>query len=392
MMPCVGVSFTFRHGLHVASLWILSLLVLRGSATAELLTIEATGSLEEIQVHPSSRLIRKEKRRGVAVLSGAAPPLPKPKDHPDHKARAQMPKADTSDDSAKGSTNFKSFCEGDGFTHEWADEFNGADLDTNVWRVIDSDGRATGPQTSVVAPLGVVACRTARCRKDNVRVKDGKLHLLSERSASNASNSTEFFTGAVTTKGQKTWEDSPAYRMCISAKLPGSPGAAGKGIWPAHWMLPDNGYSQSCLDEGEMDIMEMVNSEGRSYSTFHWMSSYPKKKCADFVTFHKSVHSLTKLPASWNSDFHEYAVERSPHHIAFAVDGKVVQNISASKIGTELSHTPFFLILNTAIGGAWPGEPNKQTQLPVEHVIDYVRLTRQRLAAFAPASGATPLL
>jgi len=299
-------------------------------------------------------------------------------------ARAAKSEADES-----SSANFQSFCEGNGFNVEWADEFNRPDLDPEVWHVVNSEGRAAGPQTSVVAGLEVTACRTAHCRQDNVRVKDGKLHLLSERSSEDAS---KFFTGAVTTKGQKAWADSPSYRMCVSAKLPGSPGASGKGIWPAHWMLPDNGISESCLDEGEMDIMEMINSDGGSYSTFHWMSSYPQKKCADFDTFHKSAHALTRMPATWNSHFHEYALERSPHHLAFAVDGKVVLNVSGSDAGTELSHTPFFLILNTAIGGAWPGEPTELTQLPVEHVIDYVRVARQRKSTGAAphASSASP--
>jgi beta-glucanase (GH16 family) len=272
---------------------------------------------------------------------------------------------------------FKSFCEEDGFVSEWADEFSGQELDRSVWQVIDGQGRTAGPQTSVVAGLEVTACRTAECRTDNVQVKNGKLYLLSER---DASNSSQFFTGAITTKGRKVWGDSPAYRMCISAQLPGRQGPLGKGVWPAHWMLPDNGISDSCLDEGEMDIMEMVNSDGGAYSTFHWMTSWPEKKCADFDTYHKSTHALTRMPDDWNLAFHEYAVERSGEHLAFAVDGQVTLNVSARDANTELSHTPFFLILNTAIGGGWPGEPTSSTHLPVEHVIDYVRVSRRKEA------------
>lgn len=288
---------------------------------------------------------------------------------------------------ASSSYKGKSFCEEDNFVQEWADEFDGSELDSENWKAINSEGRADGPQTSVVAGLEVTACRTAHCRQDNVRVQDGKLILLSERSSENASH---YFTGAITSKTKRSWSDSPAYRMCVSAKLPGSPGKRGQGIWPAHWMLPDNGISDTCLDEGEMDIMEMINSEGRSYSTFHWMSSYPQHKCADFDTFHKSEHALTQMPATWNSDFHEYGLERSSEHLAFAVDGKVVLNVSAKDAGTKLSHTPFFLILNTAIGGGWPGEPTELTQLPAEHAIDYVRVARQKKAWVPQASTLTP--
>jgi beta-glucanase (GH16 family) len=286
--------------------------------------------------------------------------------------------------------DFQSFCDEDSFALEWADEFNRAGLDTDVWQMISSEHRTPGDQTDVVAGLETTACRTAECRGKNVWVENGKLHLLSERSQDDAS---KFFTGAVTTKGRKSWADNPsAYRLCVSAKLPGSPGPSGKGIWPAHWMLPDNGLSESCLDEGEMDIMEMINSDGGSYSTYHWMSSWPQQKCADFDKFHKSAHSLTRMPGDWNSRFHEYALERSSQHLAFAVDGKVVLNISASDANTELSHSPFFLILNTAIGGGWPGEPSELTQLPAEHVIDYVRVARHKQHDGASSNAVSALM
>jgi len=265
----------------------------------------------------------------------------------------------------------RSFCDDqDGFVKEWADEFDGDALDSSFWQVIESQ-QHQGDHTAVVSGLGVTACRTAACRAENVQVRGGKLYLHSHRNASN------YFTGAVTTKGKLSWADSPAYRICISAKLPGTPGQRGKGIWPAHWMLPDNGISDKCLDEGEMDIMEMINSDGGVYSTFHWLSSWPKRSCGNFETFHKSKNRLTRMPSDWNRAFHEYAVERSGEHMAFLVDGKVALNFSAAEAGAVLSHTPFFLILNTAVGGGWPGEPTSATALPAEHVIDYVRVSRR---------------
>lgn len=276
-----------------------------------------------------------------------------------------------------------SFCDNrDGFVKEWGDEFDGESLDTSAWEVIKSQENQ-GDHTAVVSGLGVTACRTAACRHENVRVSGGKLYLHSEREAS------KYFTGAITSKGKRSWADSPAYRMCVSAKLPGTPGPRGKGVWPAHWMLPDNGISDKCLDEGEMDIMEMINSDGGVYSTFHWLSSWPGRRCGDFDTFHKSQNRLTKMPSDWNTAFHEYAIERSPEHMAFVIDGQVALNVSADRVGAKLSHTPFFLILNTAIGGGWPGEPTAETALPAEHVIDYVRVSRQRPGADTKSDEAT---
>eukprot|EP00438_Fugacium_kawagutii_P016375 Skav203836 [mRNA] locus=scaffold4932:75713:84457:- [translate_table: standard] len=140
-------------------------------------------------------------------------------------------------------------------------------------------------------------------------------------------------------------------------------------------MLPENGFSDRCLDEGEMDITEMVD-DGTVYNTYHWMSSWPGQRCGNFDTFHRSVASSRRVP-SYSREFHEYAVERSMEQIAFAIDGRVQGRFRADDKGFQLSTSPFFLILNTAIGGGWPGSPVPgETQMPVEHVIDWVRVVR----------------
>merc|ERR1719323_1116153 len=107
--------------------------------------------------------------------------------------------------------------------------------------------------------------------------------------------------------------------------------------------------------------MEMVNGDGNVYSTLHWMSCWPGKQCGDFDTYHKSRFASTRMPPTWSSGFDEYAVERSPEHVAYLIDGEVKINVTSDSLGAPLSHSPFFLILNTAIGGAWPGEPAPTT-------------------------------
>jgi beta-glucanase (GH16 family) len=216
-------------------------------------------------------------------------------------------------------------------------------------------------------------------------MENGQLILTSERDAENPE---KYFTGAVTTRGLKNWKDDKPYRMCISAKLPGAKGAS-KGVWPAHWMLPDNGLSEKCLDEGEVDIMEMINGDGGAYSTYHYMTSFPNLTCGDFNKYHKSRNTLTHIQ-DWDNNFHEYAIERSKDHINYAIDGRVVHHLPVSQIKTPLSHSPFFLILNTAVGGSWPGEPTPETKLPAEHAIDYVRVSRRSEDA-PPVSMGGPL-
>lgn len=264
----------------------------------------------------------------------------------------------------------KSFCNTDAgtWTLEWFDDFDGDRLDPSSWQVVTSEGGYHGIDLPV-AGLNITACRSAVCRPANARVSGGFLRLQSEQ---DALDPTRYYSAAVTTKDRVSWSAAAGpFRLCIRAKLPLNT----KGVWPAHWMLPQNGLSDRCLDEGEMDITEMVD-DGTVYNTYHWMSSWPGQSCGNFDLYHSSVASSRRV-RSYSSDFHEYAVERSMEQISFAIDGRVQGRFRAAEKGFHLSASPFFLILNTAIGGAWPGSPVPgQTQMPVEHLIDWVRVVR----------------
>ncbi len=80
----------------------------------------------------------------------------------------------------------------------------------------------------------------------------------------------------------------------------------------------------------------------------------------------------------WGSEFHEYAVEHSAEHVAFVVDGHVVGNFSRAADGLVIWPVEWYLILNTAVGGGWPGEPDNATSFPTYHVVDYVRVARRQ--------------
>ena len=146
-----------------------------------------------------------------------------------------------------------SFCApGAGWTSEFADEFDGSALDDKVWTVKEGGGNAY--------------CRSATCTAEDVYVEDGALVLRTRRDANNAS---AYTSGGVDTRRKVSWRHSPAFRICISAMLPGG-GGKGQGVWPAHWLMPD---SDACdPDQGEMDIMEMVDGDGVHHSTYHWQT------------------------------------------------------------------------------------------------------------------------
>ena len=250
-----------------------------------------------------------------------------------------------------------SFCDAtDGWSLEWADEFDAPAVNESKWTVV------------VGQNLG--ACRDAVCDEDDVYVQDGSLVLRSRKLSGDAN----WTTGAVWTKGKAFWADDPAFRLCVSAKLPGGNGG-GQGIWPAHWLMPED---DSCdPDEGEADILEMVDGNGVAEATYHWQDTWPAENCA-YPRGHGEVYASRKM-TGWDTGFHEYAVERARTHVAFLVDGEVILNATADAANASaplLWPVPFHLILNTAIGGSWPGEPNATTVFPAYHEIDYVRVSR----------------
>ena len=144
----------------------------------------------------------------------------------------------------------------------------------------------------------------------------------------------------------------------------------GQGMWPAFWMLGEDFDSVGWPDCGEIDIMENVGFEpGTVHGTLHG----PGYSGGDPIT-----GSFT-LPNGevFADDFHVFAVDWSPGQISWSVDGVVYQtHTQADTNGNPwVFDHPFFLILNVAVGGNWPGPPDGSTQFPQQMVVDYVRVT-----------------
>ena len=287
-----------------------------------------------------------------------------------------------------------SFCDHPHFELEWSDEFSGDELDTTKWMPVCTHNTCTcaAPFPTHAADDHGAECRSAVCVREGVSLDgEGHLVLTSERKSLPGSRLQNWTTGAVKTRGKAEWStDDGTYRVCISAKLPGvvkTNVSSSQGLWPAHWMMPDD---DSCdPDEGEMDIMEMVSGNGEVEATYHWQANWPATTCA-YPDGHDEIWNGTTYPGTgdperwWYEDFHEYAVERSATAISFAVDGVTIVNSSTytnSSGDTKdvlLWPIPFYLILNSAVGGGWPGEPDSTTVSPAQHVIDYVRVVREK--------------
>ncbi|HEY4299776.1 MAG TPA: glycoside hydrolase family 16 protein [Candidatus Didemnitutus sp.] len=149
----------------------------------------------------------------------------------------------------------------------------------------------------------------------------------------------------------------------------------GQGIWPAFWMLGDNIEQVPWPDCGEIDVMEMIGHQpGTLYGTLHGPGYYGKH----------GISKSTVLPggAVFADAYHVFAIDWRPGRIDWLLDGRIYHTVTAGEIPAGgrwvFDGAPFYLLLNFAVGGLWPGYPDETSRFPQEFRIDYVRVYRQQ--------------
>ena len=143
----------------------------------------------------------------------------------------------------------------------------------------------------------------------------------------------------------------------------------GQGIWPAFWMLGGDFPQASWPASGEIDIMENIGKEPhRIYGTVHG----PGYSGGSGIT------GAYQHPQNWSfaDTFHTFAVDWKPGSITWSVDGNVYHQVTTASVGGNpwVFDKAYFLILNVAVGGQWPGYPDGTTQFPQQMKVDYVRV------------------
>ncbi|MFT7699894.1 MAG: beta-glucanase (GH16 family), partial [Candidatus Krumholzibacteriia bacterium] len=143
----------------------------------------------------------------------------------------------------------------------------------------------------------------------------------------------------------------------------------GQGIWPAFWMLGEN------IDEvpwpacGEIDILEY---RGHEPLVLHGSIHGPGHAGGNAFT---KRHTLEQ--GGFNLDFHEFAVEWEENQITWFIDGVVYHTATPADLpagSTWVYDHPYFILLNVAVGGGFPGSPDDTTVFPQTMLIDYVRV------------------
>jgi beta-glucanase (GH16 family) len=240
-----------------------------------------------------------------------------------------------------------------GYSLVWYDEFNqpdGESPDPKKWNY-STGGNGWGN--------GELECYTDRT--NNSFIDRGMLVITAVQEDYMGC---KYTSARLNTLVKGSWKYS---RFEIRAKLPTT-----QGIWPAFWLLPSDitrygGWPAS----GEIDIMELVGKEpGRVTGTLH------------FGNPHTMITNHLDLPvgAKYSDEFHVFSLDWEPTEIHWYVDGKLFQTANQWFTSVENSTFPapfdvmFYLIINVAVGGNWPGNPDATSTFPQSMYVDYVRV------------------
>jgi beta-glucanase (GH16 family) len=235
-------------------------------------------------------------------------------------------------------------CQKHGWKLIWSDEFSSnGKPDSSKWTF---SGRGT-------------ADWKCYCTDDTATafVKGGFLYLRGIQS-NNPSDTAKYMTGCIQTKGKFSFKYG---KLEVRAKL-----SQGQGSWPAIWLLGENG---TWPDNGEIDVMEHLNFDTIFYQTMH--SYY-----IDKLNHRKDPQYFTTAAFNAN-DFNVYGMEWFADRIDLFINGK--KTFSYPKILNDTTgkqwpfDQPFYIILDQALGGNWPGPVNKN-DLPQQMIVDWVRV------------------
>lgn len=234
-----------------------------------------------------------------------------------------------------------------GYHLAWSDEFNGNALNTQDWNYEQGGGG-----------WGNNELENYTNRAQNAFVSAGHL-IIEARSENYGGNS--YTSARLTTQGKQQFTYG---RIDIRAKLPIS-----KGLWPALWMLGSNISSVPWPGCGETDIMELVGqAPSQVTGSMHWQQAGGSEG--------NYTGNYVLSSGDFSQQFHVFSVIWKQDSLRFLVDDHVYVNGSKANVtsGNYPFNSPFFFIVNVAVGGAWPGPPDNTTVFPQRMFVDYVRV------------------
>ncbi len=258
-----------------------------------------------------------------------------------------------------------------GYKLVWSDEFDSTALDQTKWSFETGNGSGGWGNNEWEYYTG---------RSQNCSVQNGYLTITAQKESYNGFNYT---SARIKTQSKFSFLYG---KVEARIKLP-----YGKGIWPAFWLLGDNISTVGWPACGENDIMEMIGGSGTGgtgtalsdatvYGTLHWSQNGSHAQAGG----HYSLSS-----GKFADGFHTFGAIWTPSLIQFYVDGTVYYQVDITPAALSAFKNKFFIILNLAVGGNWPGYPDNTTVFPQTMQVDYVRVY-QDTTMFPTVSLASP--
>lgn len=222
----------------------------------------------------------------------------------------------------------------------FADEFNSGQLDRSVWNVIGPEFWVNNEQQAYVdAPETIHFLPAGR-----VEGADGGVLVLQPNYRKNyqtpGGRTADFISGRIESRGKFEFTHGHA---SARIKMPDA-----TGVWPAFWLLGNGSWPNT----GEIDIMEYVGEADWTGVALHGEGYSGETPLVDKQFF---------APGTDVTQWHEYGVEWTPEQILFKVDGRLTYRVTRAMVehyGKWSFDNPKYLILNFALGGAYPYKTN----------------------------------
>ncbi len=256
----------------------------------------------------------------------------------------------------------------------WADEFEGTELDSNNWSAQTGTGTAYG----LPAGWGNNELQYYTGFSENIVVSDGTLKIIAREQSFGGR---DYTSARIRTLNKQEFLYG---RIEARMKIPST-----TGIWPAFWMLPTNSPYGGWASSGEIDIMESVNIADRIYGTLHFGNPWPTNQ---------SAGPRFSDGTDFSDAFHTYRIDWNPESITWYIDDVpygTVNNtswFSSAAPSNPLApfDTEFHLLLNVAVGGNFPGNPNGSSVFPQTLEVDYVRAYERTQVPFPEEAHPIP--
>lgn len=224
----------------------------------------------------------------------------------------------------------------------WEDDFSGDQLDESNWQYELGGGGWGNNELQTYTD-------------ENAEVSNGVLQIIADEPSPDVYESSRIRS--------KNLFDIKYGKIEASIKLP-----EGQGIWPAFWMLPTYQVYGFWPTSGEIDIMEYL---GHDTDLVHMTCHY-----GNTAIDKGQIGTTYTLPTGdFTQAFHTFTIEWTQDNIKWYIDDILVQEVNYGDTAPYIYpfNETYHLLLNVAVGGNFPGDPDETTTFPQIMEVDYVR-------------------